>query len=205
MKLTLAISLLITAARADFFIDYYFIFGNLCSGAHQGCDRIPAGTCCALNSDKNFFPYARSGSYGPAGFTVWTATDNSGSTCGLCEVTSAFGCWENFDPFQTAFPVGLPVVCANNMASSENATGIPFGVEPAPPCTRTVLPNRLSINGRDYAITDENREEIEADFLNQANLKFDFAEKWKSAYKGPTDMARHSVAGQQARKKPESS
>ncbi|KAK0620505.1 hypothetical protein B0T14DRAFT_604083 [Immersiella caudata] len=213
MKLTLALSLLAFAAQkvaAQYFIDYYFATANACNGAHQGCDNIASGTCCALNNVKSFFPNARTGSYGPAGFTVWTDTDQSGSTCGNCAVTSGFGCWQNESPFETAFIVGLPVFCANgqlrrsvDMSDSANVTAVAGApdAEAAPKCTSTVLPNRLSINGRDYAITDENRKEIEADFLNQDNLRFDFAEKWKSAYKGPT--AEMHRAGMTPQRKPE--
>lgn len=87
-----------------------------------------------------------------------------------------------------------------DIASSENTTAA-NAAEPALRCTRTVLPNRLSINARDYAITDENRKEIEEDFMNHTNLKFDFAEKWKASYIGPTNMEKHS-SSQPAQEKP---
>jgi hypothetical protein len=67
-------------------------------------------------------------------------------------------------------------------------------------CTRSVLPNRLSIGSLEYDITDENRDEITQDFMNQNNLDFDFAEKWKASCVGPTDE-RHIARGP-AREKP---
>lgn len=91
------------------------------------------------------------------------------------------------------------------MASSEN-TDAAAAAETAPQCTGTMLPNRLTRNGLEYAITDENRKEIEQDFHDHAlgNRKFDFAEKWKAAYLGPSNRAQ-SRGDQQAKEKPRQS
>ncbi|KAK3933721.1 hypothetical protein QBC46DRAFT_401433 [Diplogelasinospora grovesii] len=219
MKLTLVSSLLVIAAgqvAAQFYVDYYDIASNYnsCSGDHYGCDNIPTGDCCELNQWSPFFPTANVGSYGPAGFVVWTNTDDFGTYCGTCAVTSSFGCFNNENPFQTAFVVGLPVSCtfgklrratemagAGSDAGGSNTTAAD-APGTAPGCENSVKPNKVSVNGRDYNVTDDNRDEIVADFLNRNQVNF--AEKWKAFYRGETDRP-NAAAGQTAQNKGESS
>ena len=69
-------------------------------------------------------------------------------------------------------------------------------------CQRSVKPNKASVNGRDYTVTDENRDEMMTDFLNPTQVHF--AEKWSAFYRGPTNRQR-LPAGETAKKKEESS
>ncbi len=75
-------------------------------------------------------------------------------------------CYYNTDPFNTAFVVTLLVSCSGRglvqgtlgMADAYgNTTAID---DPPPVCQNRVKPNTATLNGHDYDITDENRNEI---------------------------------------------
>ncbi|KAK5658176.1 hypothetical protein OQA88_2149 [Cercophora sp. LCS_1] len=220
MQLRLTVSLIVLAVEqvaAQYYVDYLFNPPNLgCSAPnYRTCSNIPSGTCCQLNDEPSAYKTARTGSWGLPGFTVWMSTHPwFADSCDRCETTSAFGCWLNYDPFQNALIVGLPTTCSArrslagiDMLSPENntadtaATGTVTGT--APECTSTVLPDQLTLDGLDYAITDENREEVEQDFRDYllGNRRFDFAGKWKDAYLGPSDRP-HTLEDEQAKEKP---
>lgn len=216
MRLTLALSVLLAAAQqatAQYFIDYYAIGTTGCTGERRSCSNIPSGTCCTLNDWTAFYHSAKTGSvYGAPGFTVWTTTNTWGETCQRCRVTSGFGCWVNDNPFDTAFIVGLSPTCSAGVLRratvdpSGNSTELVAGDEVLEGCTGYVVPDVLGLGGQDYAITDENRKEIEADFhgIIDGTRKFDFSGKWKSAHIGPTDESHQAQAGEVAKEKPAS-
>jgi len=214
MRPTLALSLVLAAAQvatAQYFIDYFRSSG--CSGTRKSCSNIAAGVCCTLNEWTNQWPSAKTGSWGALGFTVWTQTTGFGDVCRRCRTTSSFGCWSNNAPFDLAFIVGISPVCnagvlrrATIDTASGNTTELVAGDdrELAEGCTSHALPDVLGIDGQDYAITDKNRKEIEEDLEGaiEGTKKVDFAQKWKSALLGPTNVLRQARAGEVAKDKP---
>ncbi len=53
--------------------------------------------------------------YGIPGIVGFTLSDDFGSTCSICESTDSFGYYNNENPFNTAFVLGIPILsgCSN--------------------------------------------------------------------------------------------
>ena len=110
---------------------------------------------------------------------VWTTTDGEGTNCGPCALTSSFDyCYQNDEPFQTAFFFGLPISCSagklrrstemdSKGSEAHSANDIVEGYQ------NSVKPNKASVNGSDYSVTDENRKVMMEDFLNHTQMNFE--------------------------------
>lgn len=179
----------VQTALGQYWFDYFSNYNNQCSGSAVTCSNLPAYDCCELNEWYLFYPTIQIGSYGPAGFVVFTYTDDYGSTCGNCQFTDPFGCFNNENPFNTAFVVGVSPRCGSStkvrsIEEMEERSGNSTAIVTDPVCQNSHRPDTATVNGQNYSITDENRKEIMGDLLSLDPTAF--AAKWQSHHRGPS-------------------
>jgi hypothetical protein len=140
-----------------------------------------------------FYPTISVGSYDPVSFIIFTTTDDYRSACGLCQFSNSFGCYNNANPFNTAFAVGISVSCsaskrvlrvADKTEEISEDSGNTTAIDASDlVCRNSRKPDTATVNGQDYNITDENRKEIMSDLLSLDATEF--ATKWQAVHLGP--------------------
>jgi hypothetical protein len=194
MKLSLCLVLLAAARQATSQYTIKYWAGSGCSPNGLQCANIPAFDCCdAPPGGGSVFHSIRVTSSGAPGVVIFTFP-TAGGGCGGCQFTGSINtCYNNDNPFNTAYVVNPFSVCSaatiaerEVLANLTMADKIPISnaAASAPSeCRASHQPDEAISDGHIYDITGPHRDAIISDLLELPAEEF--ATKWASAYKWP--------------------
>jgi hypothetical protein len=154
-----------------------------CGSQRIACLNIPAFDCCDTPPSRASFHTIKATSSGQAGVVVFTYTDNGGGYNNYQFTGAINKCFDNTDPFNTAYLVDVATVCASKslfapdtpvMDKKQSITasfinGTTAAITPPSQCRRVAKLNRVTCNGQDYDISGPEYEAIVADFMAGLN------------------------------------
>lgn len=152
-------ALIALCAGKPYTIAYYA--ARNCNSIRISC-KVDAWECCEAPPAPASFPSVEAYSAGETAFVVFTDV-TAGGGCGACRSTGAVGvCFENRNPFNTAFIIPLSRSCSREQQKDmEMFNGSKEQLEnPDPQCNTTVPLTSVDVRGQSYRLVQSDRTEM---------------------------------------------